>query len=128
MRPAVIIEALPAEYGDSLLVTCSTPKGDWRLLVDTGPPECWASLKARLGQIPADRAGHRHLDLVVITHIDDDHIGAAAAHFGDRTLGLTFGDVWFNAPVMPATRGVAQGQSLAELLGAPKTALPWNKP
>ncbi len=91
MRAAVIIEALTAEYGDSLLVTCSTPKGDWRLLVDTGPPECWPSLQARLAQIPADRVGHRHQDLVVITHIDDDHIGAAAALFGDRTRGLTLG-------------------------------------
>jgi beta-lactamase superfamily II metal-dependent hydrolase len=125
--PAITVEALPAGYGDALLVTCSTPAGPWRLLVDTGPDECWPALKARLASIPPDAAQHRHIDLAVISHIDHDHIGAAAALFSDRSLGLSFGDVWFNAPSKPAARGVAEGQSLAAILGAQPIALPWNK-
>ncbi len=125
--PAITVEALPASYGDALLVTCATPAGPWRLLVDTGPDECWPTLKARLASLPLDASGRRHIDLAVISHIDHDHIGGAASLFNDRTLGLTFGDVWFNAPVQPAARGVAEGQSLAGLLGAQPTTLPWNQ-
>jgi glyoxylase-like metal-dependent hydrolase (beta-lactamase superfamily II) len=124
--PAVIVEALPAGYGDCLLVTCKLRRGVWRMLVDTGPYECWPKLKARLAELPANGGGKRHIDLAVITHIDHDHIGGASALFGDRELGLKFGDIWFNAPRGLASRGVAEGQSLATLLGAPETALPWN--
>ena len=126
-QPAVLIEVLPAAYGDSLLVTCNSATGPWSLLVDTGTDECWPSLKARLAALPLDPTGRRHIDLAVITHIDHDHIGAAGALFSDTSLKLTFGDVWFNAPTMPALRGVAEGQSLAKLLGASKVSLPWNK-
>jgi len=125
--PAVTVEALPAGYGDTVLVTCQLATGVWRLLVDTGPDECWLSLKARLAQLPKGGSGSRHIDLAIISHIDHDHIGAAHALFDDRSLGLTFGDIWFNAPPRPATRGVAEGQSLASLLGAAHTDLPWNK-
>lgn len=125
--PALTVEALPAGYGDSVLVTCSLAKGMWRMLVDTGPDECWPSLKAHLAQIPADGDGKRHIDLAVISHIDHDHIGGAHALFDDQSLGLSFGDIWFNAPPRPATRGVEEGQSLASLLGATRVGLPWNK-
>ena len=124
-QPAVTVEALPAVYGDSLLVTCSLKRSVWRLLVDTGTDECWPSLKARLAQIPVI-AGKRHIDLAIITHIDHDHIGAAGLLLSDTSLGLKFGDIWFNAPPRPATRGVAEGQSLASILGGTRTKLPWN--
>lgn len=124
--PAVTVEALPAGYGDCLLVSCSGRRGLWRMLIDTGPDECWPALKARLALLPVERNGRRRIDLLVISHIDHDHIGGVAALLADRDLALHFGDVWFNAPAMPAARGVAEGQGLAELLGAPATALPWN--
>ena len=126
-QPAVTVEALPAGYGDSLLLTCKLRSGVWRLLVDTGPDECWPKLKARLAQIPVDKAGKRHIDLAIISHIDHDHIGGASAMSSDRELCLTFGDIWFNAPVVPASCGVSEGRSLAKLLGAADTALPWNR-
>ena len=123
--PAVTVEALAAAYGDSLLVTCALHDGAWRLLVDTGTDECWPSLKARLAQLPAVD-GKRHIDLVIITHIDHDHIGAAALLLSDTSLGLKFGDIWFNAPPRPATRGVVEGLSLASILGGTQAILPWN--
>ena len=84
-------------------------------------------LEERLSRLPIDTQGRRHIDLAVISHIDHDHIGAAKALFDDRSLGLTFGDVWFNAPPQMATRGVVEGQTLAELLGAAQRELPWNR-
>ncbi len=128
IHPAIRFEALPASYGDALLVTCTGPSGDWRMLVDTGPDECWPMLKKRLAGIPVNAEGRRHIDLAVISHIDHDHIGAAQGLFNDRSLNLSYGDVWFNAPPRPPmSRGVAEGHSLATLLGAEHTPLPWNR-
>lgn len=125
--PAIVIEALPAAYGDTVLVSCAFKNRTWRLLVDAGTDECWPSLKRRFRELPVI-GGKRHIDLAVVTHIDHDHIGAAHALFDDRSLGLTFGDIWFNAPAPASTvRGVAEGRSLASLLGARQIELPWNK-
>ena len=126
MTPAITVEVLPAGYGDCILISCPAGKGTWRLLVDTGPDECWPMLRARLSKLPTDDDGKRHIDLAVISHIDHDHIGGAGLLFSDRSLGLTFGDVWFNAPPRPSARGVAEGHSLAGLLGAAEAVLPWN--
>jgi glyoxylase-like metal-dependent hydrolase (beta-lactamase superfamily II) len=123
-HPAVTGEALPAAYGDSLLVTCALKSGVWRLVVDTGTDECWPSFKARLALLPANSAGRRHIDLAVISHIDHDHIGATGLLLSDTSLGLKFGDVWFNAPPSPGARGVAEGRSLAELLGGTQGKMP----
>jgi hypothetical protein len=65
--------------------------------------------------------------LAVISHIDHDHIGGASSLFADKTLGLEFGDIWFNAPRQGLTRGVAEGVGLASVLGTAARGLPWNK-
>ena len=124
---AITLEVLSAGYGDCLLASCPMGQRTWRLLVDTGPDETFPQLKARLAQLPADAQGRRHIDLAIISHIDHDHIGGAGLLLNDRTLGLSFGDIWFNAPRKPPTRGVAEGESLARLLGAADRALPWNQ-
>ena len=123
---AITLEVLPAAFGDCLLISCPVGRRVWRMLVDTGPDETYPSLRARLLQIPKDANGRRSIDLFVITHIDHDHIGAASLLLNDRALGLNFGDIWFNAPPRPLARGVAEGEGLAELLGAQESALPWN--
>ena len=125
--PAITLEVLPAGYGDCLLVSCQTGSRVWRMLVDTGPDETYTSLKARLTQLPLGADGKRHIDLFIVSHIDHDHIGGASLLLNDHSLNLSFGDIWFNAPPKPATRGVAEGESLANLLGARGVALPWNR-
>lgn len=125
--PAITLEVLPAGFGDCLLVSCPIGHDTWRLLIDTGPDETYPALRERLLAIPPDADGHRHIDLFVVTHIDHDHIGGASLLLNDKDLGLTFGDIWFNAPPERRTRGVAEGRSLAKLLGAEDLALPWNR-
>ena len=126
-KSAITLEALPVGYGDCLFVTCPIGRRTWRMLVDTGPDETYPTLKARLAKLPADVRGQRFIDLFVVTHIDHDHIGSVAQLLDDHSLGLSFGDIWFNAPLQPAVRGVAEGEALAKLLGASAAALPWNK-
>lgn len=127
MDPAITLDVLLAGFGDCLLVSCPVPSRTWRMLVDTGPDETYPALRRRLLAIPPGTDGQRHIDLFVVTHIDHDHIGGAQLLLADTDLRLSFGDVWFNAPPRRRVRGVAEGESLAKMLGAPETALPWNQ-
>lgn len=122
------LDVLPASFGDCLLLTCHTPSRPWRLLVDTGPDESYKALQAHLRTLPPGAQGKRVIDTFVVSHIDHDHIGGAALRLNDASLDLQFGDIWFNAPapVGPRLRGVAEGQRLAEHLGATSRDLPWN--
>jgi hypothetical protein len=122
------LDVLPASFGDCLLLTCHTPSRPWRLLVDTGPDESYKALQAHLRTLPPGAQGKRVIDTFVVSHIDHDHIGGAALLLNDASLNLEFGDIWFNAPTPagPRLRGVAEGQRLAELLGATSRDLPWN--
>ena len=115
-RPSITLEVLPASFGDCLLLTFSRSRSDWLTLVDTGPDETYPALRARLMLLPKNSEGRRHIDLFVVTHIDHDHIGAARLLLDDEELALSFGDIWFNAPKPVATRGVAEGQHLAQFL------------
>ena len=117
---AIHVEVLPARLGDCLLVECPRPAGPtWRMLVDGGPPDTWPLLEARLRRLdPADR----HIDVAVITHIDNDHIGGMLA-FLSSELAAYVGDFWFNGRThLPSAPGVArsidQGEDVvAALLG-----------
>jgi beta-lactamase superfamily II metal-dependent hydrolase len=124
---AMTIEMLPAGFGDCLLVSCPVGKRVWRMLIDTGPDETYPTLKKRLSQLTIAEDGHRHIDLLVVTHIDHDHIGSAKRLLEDKSLALTFGDIWFNSPPVPIARGVAERQRLATLLGVDSNSLPWNE-
>jgi len=125
--PAITVEVLPAGFGDSLLISCPVPGRTWRLLVDTGPDECYPSLRQRMLDLPVEDNGRRYIDLFVVSHIDHDHIGGAAMLLNDVDLKLDFGDIWFNAPpTSRPTRGVAEGESLTKILGAQDRPLPWN--
>ena len=126
-RTAILLEVLPAAYGDCLLIECPVGKRTWRMLVDTGPDDTYEVLRTRLAAIPPTTDGRRHIDLFVVTHLDHAPIGSAGRLLADRSLKLNFGNVWFNAPGQRRARGVKEGQTLAEMLGAPGVALPWNR-
>ncbi len=127
-RPAITLDVLPASYGDALLLRCPVGRGTWTLLMDTGPDETWPALRRRLLQLPKRADGRRWIDLLVISHIDHDHIGSVAKMLDDAELGLAFGDVWFNAPPnLPRPRSAVEGAALARLLGTGRPGLPWNR-
>jgi hypothetical protein len=129
-KVAIRVEALPASFGDCILVSCRTPNGTWRCLVDIGPGDTtgagktWPFLRSRLSAIPRGPNGTRGIDLLIFTHIDHDHIGGHRHLFTDSELGLAFGDIWFNGWRHLGQRGVAEAEALTELLSVD---LPWNQ-
>ncbi len=88
------LEALQAFWGDCLLVHA----GPHLLLIDGGPTATYAtSLEPRLNELRGD--GPLELDMVLVSHIDGDHvqgiIALAAAQEAERTVQVN--TLWHNS-------------------------------
>jgi beta-lactamase superfamily II metal-dependent hydrolase len=124
------VEMLPANEGDALWVEYGETARPRRMVVDAGRKETYRELANRVGAL--DRA----VDLLVLTHIDDDHIYGAVPLFADQRVNRgTFKDVWYNGYThldhatarRPAidTLGPVNGEVLAALLL--RGCHPWNE-
>jgi hypothetical protein len=97
------LEVLRAEHGDCLLLKY----GDAVVLIDGGPSGVYdAALKPRLEQLMDERGRPLWLQMVMVSHIDDDHIVGLADMFAEaRELKeeqrgqaeWQAGELWFNA-------------------------------
>jgi hypothetical protein len=118
------IEMLPARQGDCLWIEYGSANDVHRVLVDGGPEGTFEPLRARVEALPP---AERHLDLVVATHVDRDHVAGLIPLLQARGLGLRIDDVWFNAwqHIAPGARGPVQGEILGAVIA--DQALPWNR-
>jgi beta-lactamase superfamily II metal-dependent hydrolase len=124
------IEALPAEYGDSIWIEYGSRTQPQRILIDCGTKEVYKkTLRQRIQTLaPSDR----HFEVFIVSHIDVDHIGGAIDFIAEsKTLGVTFSDIWFNGykqlQEMNTFLGALQAEELTALLEDPEMELPWNK-
>jgi hypothetical protein len=131
------IEMLPAERGDALLVEYG-PGDDLRhrVLVDGGPvnSDVYEPIRRRLLDVRPDADGRRHFDLLVVTHVDTDHIEGAIRLLQDDELRCVFDDVWYNGwrqiAEVDATAEVRRlGPKQGEFFGAllVRQGRPWNQ-
>lgn len=113
------VEMLPAEHGDCLWIEWGPSAAPYRMLLDGGPPRTGTLLRERLAALPR---GQRRFELLVVSHIDADHIGGILVLLRDDSLGVTFGDVWFNGArevaAAEGTKSVMQGEAFTALLRA----------
>jgi hypothetical protein len=120
------ITALPASYGDCLWIEYGAEEDPSVILIDAGPSVPKA-LKVRLERLAA-RGGH--LELVVVTHVDRDHIGGVLNLLDKDFYGVKVRDLWFNgfrhlpAPDVLEAFGEKQGERLTKLLL--EKQIPWN--
>lgn len=78
----LVFEALPARYGDCLLLAVPAPQRVVRLLIDGGPSGVFRSfLKPRLDKEITDGAPLA-IDAIMVSHIDEDHILGILDLFG----------------------------------------------
>ena len=90
------IEMLPASLGDSLWIEYGEPDRPHRILIDGGVVGTADAIRAKIDAVAATEAGTCKLDLMVVTHIDGDHIEGMIKLLGQRDLPLEVGDLWYN--------------------------------
>jgi hypothetical protein len=107
---------LPAEDGDSLLVEVGNRASPYRILIDGGRTGTATIIRQMIEEFP-HRSGPRAIDLVVLSHVDADHIeGFLELLVSESELDV--GDVWFNgAHHMAAVRGIHIRQHLERRRG-----------
>jgi beta-lactamase superfamily II metal-dependent hydrolase len=123
---ALTLQFLNAREGDAVWVRWAGRQ----LIVDMGKGQTGKRIAQRLRDLPEDQ---RHFELLVVTHVDGDHIGGVLSALVDAEPipRLSFGDVWFNgwqhlqkavADEGLEPLGPAQGEELSAWL----QHQPWN--
>lgn len=122
------VEVLPARYGDCLWIEYGTEPVR-RVLIDGGAPGVYKrTLRPRLERLGADE---RTFELLVITHVDYDHIKGILELAHDESVGFHAKDVWFNGyrhlPSLDQREVLAgkHGEELTDLLV--KRGSSWNQ-
>jgi beta-lactamase superfamily II metal-dependent hydrolase len=117
------LRLLPARDGDCLLLSYGHGALAHRILIDGGRALTYPLIKPIL-----KKAGT--LDLLVVTHVDQDHILGVLAMLEDRQRPVQFGDIWFNGydqlrDVEIEVFGARDGEKLTTALL--EQNLPWNR-
>lgn len=84
------IEMLPADDGDCLWIEYGNDTGCQRILIDGGRLCAYKHLISKLKKIPAD------IELLVLTHIDADHLEGAIQLLLDDPMATQINEVWYN--------------------------------
>jgi beta-lactamase superfamily II metal-dependent hydrolase len=118
---------LPGNEGDCLWIEYGASDHPRRILIDAGRKSTYKHLRKRFDALPVNE---REFELLVITHIDRDHIEGVLSLLDDAECPVTFKDIWFNGydHLVSATAepfGVVQGEALTTHLSKPGT--PWNE-
>ena len=91
------VEMLPASLGDSLWVEYGDQDKPSRFLIDGGLVGTIDNIRDKITAVAAQEPdGICKLELLVLSHIDADHIEGLIKLLGTRDLPLKIGDVWFN--------------------------------
>jgi Metallo-beta-lactamase superfamily len=115
---------LPAQQGDALWVEYGAEDSPFRILIDAGTSPTAPIVRQRILDLPEDR---RRLELMIVTHIDTDHIGGVLKLLTDPPAGLDVGDVWFNERRhLERPRESHLGAIDGEILGVQLDALRWT--
>lgn len=120
------VDMLPAGHGDCLWIEYGDSTAPLRILIDGGTAPTHKALRDRIMRL---NENFRRFELLVVTHIDGDHIEGALSLLRDETLGVEFGDVWFNGwQHLPGdlddSLGAVQGESVSAVLK--ERRLGWN--
>lgn len=97
---ACSVEMFPAAYGDCFLVRHVSGSVPTNILIDAGLVRTYpAALRTRLHELAAQGES---INLLVVTHIDGDHIGGALALLhengnADRPQVIGIDEVWHNS-------------------------------
>jgi beta-lactamase superfamily II metal-dependent hydrolase len=101
----LVVSMFPAGPGDSLVLEWGPPSARVSMLIDGGLS---LSDDSKLVRHLTSRHTPPFVDILVVSHVDGDHVKGAIDAVHER--GLTYGDVWFNGTNQLVTdRSIAQG-------------------
>ncbi len=86
------INLLPARYGDSLWIEYGDAENPSIVLIDGGT----GGTKNEIRRLIDAMTGQKHIELLVVTHIDRDHIEGILSLLQADKLDFTIGTIWFN--------------------------------
>ena len=116
------LRMLPAGHGDCLWVEYGDKQATHRWLIDGGTQSSATGLLRHIEALPAS---DRRLELLLLSHIDSDHIGGALPLMKSVQQGLELGDVWFNGwHHLSGRLGAKQGEMFSSAIA--DLRLPWN--
>lgn len=104
---------LPAGDGDCLVLSWGEPDALRHAVVDGGRTSTYLALRPRLVEM---HRNHEALELLVLTHVDADHIEGSLKYVGDPDLPIEPARVWYNsfeALGGLSAKSVAQGDRYA---------------
>jgi hypothetical protein len=122
------VKFLPARFGDSIWIEYGDELAPHRLLIDGGTAGTRKNIQSLLNSLPPEQ---RKFELVVITHIDRDHIEGILGLLEQADLGFEIGEIWFNGwfhlPDRPGaiSYGAVQGERLSGCILDHN--IPWNR-
>ncbi|GBG56581.1 hypothetical protein SPFL3102_00393 [Sporomusaceae bacterium FL31] len=89
------VKILPAYHGDSILIHEKTEKYATNILIDGGIVANYKTLKQQVMNIATNK---EYIDLLVLTHIDEDHILGLIQLIKDKDIDKKIiKEVWFNS-------------------------------
>ena len=121
------IHLLPAMFGDSILIEYGSKTKPRYILIDGGPFFAFDEVIPALKKVAPKL---KELELLVITHIDIDHIDGTITMLNQPELPFKVKDIWFNGynqikNIKDDTLGALQGEYVSILIK--KHKLPHNK-
>jgi beta-lactamase superfamily II metal-dependent hydrolase len=121
------IKMLPAGHGDCICVEYGDAERPHKVLIDGGPYYGFKPLSKLIDEMASSSIT---FELMVITHVDCDHIDGIVKLLGAQSSNLVVKDVWFNAYHHLSGQpkdilGPVEGEMLSALIK--KNRLSWNK-
>ncbi len=112
------IHLLPAGFGDSILIEYGLEGEQKYILIDGGPYYNYPVLSSALKRICPDL---RSLELLIVTHIDIDHIDGIIRLLNEKTISFEIDQIWFNGyeqlcKIPNDMLGIDQGDYLSILI------------
>ena len=114
---------LPAEQGDALFIEYGSAPSPHRVLIDAGVRKTSGLVKARIAELPENK---RHFDLLIVTHVDSDHIGGIPKLLDDRSPGVHLRRRVVERVAAPAAGPARPGGRRDLLRRSPQARLDWN--
>lgn len=94
MQTSVQVKVFPASNGESILIKCIGNKST-NILVDCGYISTYKTIKKELHNL---KDNNEKIDLMVLTHVDNDHINGARTIFEDylKNQVCEISEIWYN--------------------------------